>query len=210
MRTFLAMSVLAAALVSSSATAQAPAPGTVLLSLSGGAAMPLGDLGDFAGTGLAFGGSAEFGAGTLPFVLRLDLAYNKFGQKEATVSDGTTTFNVESDVSNFNVTFNAVMGASAAAQVRPYALGGIGFYNTTFDLAASGGGFSFSGDDSKGSFGLNGGAGIRFRMGTLSTFVEGRYHYVMDGVIDAESDSDEIEYKGASYFPIVFGISFGR
>jgi opacity protein-like surface antigen len=206
MRSLLALA-LAGALMARPVGAQTPNP--VLMSISAGGAMPTGDLSDVANTGFNIAGSAEFSPTSIPFSLRIDLGYTKFGEKQVTVSDGTETFEIESNFSNFAGTFNAVFGGRSQAQVRPYAIAGVGFYNTKIDVSVSGTGGSFSGDDTEGSLGFNGGAGLRFRIGTLSTFVEGRYHYVLKGGPNTDPESEDL-FDAAGYFPIVFGISFGR
>ena len=207
MRALLALPFIAVGLIGQSANAQTPNP--VLMSISAGGAMPTGDLSDAANMGFTIAGSAEFSPISIPFALRIDLGYTKFGEKTVSFSEGGTPFEVSSDFSNFAGTFNAVFGGRSPAQVRPYGIAGVGFYNTKVDVSLTGGGDSFSADDTEGSFGINGGAGLRFRMGTMSTFVEGRYHYVLKGGPNTDEDSDDT-FGAAGYFPIVFGISFGR
>jgi opacity protein-like surface antigen len=181
----------------------------VTVSIAAGAAMPLGDMRDFGKTGYTAGAGVEFGTATLPFGLRVELGYSRFGKKTASFTDPDLgTFSAEARLSNLNVNLNAIIGPTVpAAQVRPYAIGGVGFYNSTFDAKFTSGGTTISGDDSKGSLGLNGGAGVRFQFVGFSSFVEARYHYVFKGVPDAESDDNS--WKGGGYLPIVFGISIG-
>jgi hypothetical protein len=57
---------------------------------------------------------------------------------------------------------------SASARLRPYALAGAGSYSTEY------------GDGRKWSFGLSGGGGVRFRLGSMSAFVETRIHEITD------------------------------
>ena len=191
------------------ANAQPPAASPVTAALMGGAAMPMGDMGDFSKTGFTIGGGVEFGVSTLPFGLRAELSYSRFGKKTASFTDPDLgTFSAEARLSNLNVNLNAIIGPTVpAAQVRPYAIGGVGFYNSTLDAKFTSGGTTITGDDSKGSIGLNGGGGVRFQFVGFSSFVEARYHYVFKGVPDAESDDNS--WKGGGYLPIVFGISIG-
>jgi hypothetical protein len=105
---------------------------------------------------------------------------------------------------------NAVLAPRVpAAQIRPYALGGIGFYNSTVDQAFAFGTDAASFDDSKGSLGFNGGIGVRFQFVGFSSFVEARYHHVTKGRAELSEETEEFEWKSASYVPITFGISFG-
>ena len=201
------LSLLAVVAVPSLGAQTTSSPVTV--TLAAGAAMPMGDLSDQAKTGFTAGGGVEFGASTLPFGLRAELLYTRFGEKTATITDpdlGTISASVRP--SNLNINLNAVIAPTVpAAQIRPYAIAGVGFYNTTVDGSFSGGGQSFSGDVSKGGLGLNGGAGVRFQFVGFSSFVEARYHHVFKGAPDPESETES--WKSAGYMPIVFGISIG-
>ena len=192
--------------LSSAQTASSP----VSVSIAAGAVKPIGDTGDFGKTGFSVGGGIEFGTSILPFALRGEIGYNRFGKKTASFTDPDLgTFSAEARLSNLNVNINAVVAPTApAAQIRPYAIAGVGFYNSTVDVKFTTGGTTLSDDDSKGSIGVNGGAGVRFQFAGFSSFVEARYHHVFQGVPDAESDDDS--WKSAGYLPIVFGISIGR
>lgn len=203
--TLFLLSVAAASPSLSAQTVSSP----VTVTVASGAAIPMGDLGDLAKTGFTFGGGVEFGAPTLPFGLRAELIYSRFGEKSFTFTDPDLgSFTAESRPSNLNVNLNAVIAPTVpAAQIRPYAIAGVGFYNTTIDVSFSGGGTSFSGDESKGSFGLNGGAGVRFQFVGFSSFVEARYHHVFKAIPDAESQTES--WKSGGYLPIMFGISIG-
>jgi len=201
------LSLLTVATVSSLSAQTVSSPVTV--TAAAGVAMPMGDLGDMAKTGFTVGGGVEFGASTLPFGLRAELLYTRFGEKTASFTDpefGTISAGVRP--SNLNINLNAVIAPTVpAAQIRPYAIAGVGFYNSTVDISFSGGGESFSGDINEGGLGLNGGAGVRFRFVGFSSFIEARYHHVFKGMPDP--DSEEESWKSAGYLPIVFGISIG-
>lgn len=187
------------------ARAQTPAAASpVTVALMGGAAMPMGDLDDFSDMGFTIGAGGEFGMAMLPFGLRAELGYTRLGEWELVTPDG----NVALRPSNLAVTLNAIIGPTVpAAQIRPYFIGGVGFYNAKFDASVEGDGFDVSGGDSKGGFGLNGGAGVRFQFVGFSSFIEARYHHMFKGMPDFESEDES--WKSASYLPIVFGISIG-
>ena len=199
------LTIVAAAPSLSAQTASSP----VTVTVAAGVAMPMGDLGDMAKPGFTAGGGVEFGASTLPFGLRAELLYTRFGEKTASFSDPDFgTFSASVRPSNLNINLNAVIAPTVpAAQIRPYAIAGVGFYNTTVDASFTGGGESFSGDVSKGGLGLNGGAGVRFQFVGFSSFVEARYHHVFKGMPDFEAEDES--WKSAGYLPIVFGISIG-
>src|SRR5690349_11414388 len=206
-RVLATLSLVACTVVPAIAGAQAASPATVLL--MGGVAMPMGDLDDIGNMGFNLGGGVDFGVSMLPFGLRAELAYTRFGQVDASFPDGEGgTVTVKARPSNLAVTLNAILApkasATSPAQVRPYAIAGLGFYNAKVDASVAGGGLDFSGGDSKGGFGLNGGAGVRFQFVGFSSFIEARYHHLFKGMPDMESDDES--WTSAGYLPITFGI----
>ena len=206
-----AVSIAAVSLIAPAVTgAQAPAS-PVTVALMGGAAMPMGDLADGAKMGFTLGGGVEFGPSTLPFGLRAELAYTRLGEESQSFTDPDLgTFSAAVRVSNLNVNLNAVLAPTVpAAQIRPYAIAGVGFYNSTYDVEFSGGGTSFEGSDDKSSFGLNGGAGVRFQFVGFSSFIEARYHHVFKIIPEGDFEDEEPTWKSGGYLPIVFGISIG-
>jgi opacity protein-like surface antigen len=183
----------------------------VTVSIAAGAAMPMGDLDNIGKTGITFGGGVEFGASTLPVGLRAELGYTRFGKRTTSFSDPDVgSFSAEVRPSNLNLNLNAILAPTVpAAQIRPYAIAGIGFYNSTIDIGFESTEISFEAEDSQGSLGFNGGAGVRFQFVGFSSFIEARYHHVLKGTIDENSTGETPEWKSAGYLPIVFGISIG-
>jgi opacity protein-like surface antigen len=184
------------------------APATVFV--MAGAAMPMGDLDDAVKAGFTVGGGVQFGISTLPVGLRAELAYTRFGEKNASGEIFGEPFAASSKGSNLSVLLNAILAPRVpATQIQPYALAGVGFYNSTVDQAGTfGADIDFAIDDSKGSFGFNGGAGVRFQFVGFSSFVEARYHHILEGRAEL-NENEETEWKSAAYLPITFGISFG-
>lgn len=204
-RFFATAAIALAAAVPAVAHAQTPAS-PVTLVLMGGAAMPMGDLDDLGDMGFTLGAGAEFGMAALPFGLRAELGYTRFGEVTQDFGDGS----VSARPSNLAVTINAIMGPSVpAAQIRPYVIAGAGFYNAKIDASVVGGGFDVSGNESKGGLGLNGGAGVRFQFVGFSSFIEARYHHLFKAMPDPESESENPDWISGGYLPIVFGISIG-
>ena len=70
---------------------------------------------------------------------------------------------------------------------------------TTFARGARTSGVSAS--VTKSGFGLNGGIGFRFPLGGMSTFLEGRYHYIM-------TKDDNQGVPNTAFIPISFGVMF--
>lgn len=158
--------------------------------VSGGASVPLGDLGDFTSTGYHVQLSLE---GRPPAVaaptLRVDGLYAGFGGKDGGAGVNLWTINA-------NIVFNAARDR-ASGGVRPYFLGGVGYYNVKPDL---------DGAEGRGVFGFDAGAGLNFELGEgLGAFVEARYHHALNafegGLLTGED-------RPARFVPVTFGIRF--
>ena len=180
---------LALALVAPVAAAQSASP--IKFGVSGGLTMPLGSLADDVAdeglelsSGFNVSGMLGFQAPMVPFGLRADVGYNSMKNSD-----------IDLDYSNFNGTLNGIFNLGMAPGMSPYVIAGVGIYNQKL----SAGDF----DESKTSFGLNGGAGLRFNLSGFSTFVEARYHYVM-----SDGEKNGVQWDNASFVPISFGIMF--
>lgn len=153
-------------------------------SLAGGIAFPKGSGSDQVNSGYNVAAGLNVGAILLPVGLRLEAAYNAFDAKGNTSSN-----NASANV--FSATANGTFGLGL-----PYLIGGLGYYS-------SGGSYTVGGVNStvsrESALGYNGGVGVRFPLGVISTFAEVRYHK-MSG--DASKGAD------LSYIPITFGINF--
>lgn len=151
------------------------------LSIAGGLAAPVGNLGNAADIGYNVAAGLNFGAPIVPIGLRLEGAYNGFNFKNN--SNGSDRI--------ANATANLVFNLSRLPD-SPYLIGGLGYYHEQFTDPA---GF----DASRNAAGINGGAGLRFPLSGLSTFVEARYHLMFSS---SEGGST------TQFIPITFGISF--
>lgn len=188
------------------------APTPVTVSIMAGAAMPMGDLDDLFDIGYNLTGGVEFAPRMVPFGMRGEIGYTRFRSETLTLPDGEGgEFSFKPKASNLSFVLNAILGPTVpAAQIRPYAIGGVGYYNTSVGGSFSGGGFDVSGSESEGGFGFNGGAGVRFQFVGFSSFIEARYHHLLKGMIEESDDFDApTRWKSAAYLPITFGISFG-
>ena len=160
----LRLCALAATLALPAALHAQVSPGTTF-SASGGLTAPVGDLGDGAKMGyhaqLSLAGRAPLMGGT---TLRADAFYAGMGGKDGGADVKLWSLDI-------NVVFSAAMDRGG---VRPYVLGGVGYYNTTLD-----GGLVET--DGRSSVGFNGGGGLEFDLGEgLGAFLEVRYHHVVD------------------------------
>ena len=148
----------------------------IRIGVAAGAAMPISDLGNSFNTGFNVTGTVGIDPAGLPVGFRADVAYNQFGSKGAT--------SVKAKFAS--VTGNVVV-AMAAVGIKPYAIGGLGFYHVSS---------SVTGTTASNDFGFNVGAGINVPLTGFATFVEARYNRV------SESGGS------ASFVPITFGVMF--
>lgn len=169
------------------------------LGVRGGVSVPLGTLADdgeeggSAQTGFNVGAFVGFMPAALPFGVRAEVGYDRFGIDVGEVPAGV---DFDGDWSFLHGTVNAIVAVPTQGGVRPYLIGGVGIYQAKASFEGSDGETSESFSESDTKFGVNGGAGLRFALGTLSTFVEARYHAVF------------LEGERASYVPISFGVEF--
>lgn len=148
--------------------------------VAGGIAVPTGDLANAANAGYNLAAHVNLGAPLMPIGIRLEGGFNSFDYKQT----GFTTNGSERVISG-TVNATLALGPSGAS---PYLIGGVGAYNRT----VSSSGVSSSGETNAG---FNVGGGLRFPLGTMSTFIEARYHKVL-GNVDTQ------------YVPITFGVNF--
>jgi hypothetical protein len=170
-----AIRIAAVAFVAFASVAQAQRP---VFGVAAGLTAPQGDFGDFVDNGYHIGAAMGFRVPALPVDLRADLAYTTFGAKDP----------VDGNINTLNLSVNA-QHTFAGVALRPYVIGGLGMYRT-----------SGSGDlediESSTDMGLNGGAGLRFKLAGMGAFVEARYTHIM-----TEDDATKV-------IPISFGIIF--
>ncbi|HEY3114210.1 MAG TPA: outer membrane beta-barrel protein [Gemmatimonadaceae bacterium] len=150
------------------------------LGIAGGAAQPMSDLSDGASTG--YNATAAMGI-NLPFIpvgLRIDGAYNQFGEKAG----------VGAKLHVVSATGNVVWRLPSIG-VSPYLIGGAGLYMTTSTTTGT---TSVSTTDNY--LGWNAGAGINLPVSIFHAFVEARYNRV-------SSDTGSIQFV-----PVTVGIMF--
>jgi len=143
--------------------------------VAAGAALPVSDLSDIANTGFNGTVTVGFTPAMIPLGVRIDGAYNQFGLK--------TTGNVHF----LSLTGNLVYKFARAprATVSPYAIGGVGLYNS-----------ESSGGPSENDFGWNLGGGISLPLSGFDTFIEARYNQV------------QVSGGSLKFIPITFGVMF--
>jgi len=171
----LVLATAALALTAGTAAAQRPQ-----ISLGGGVSVPTSDLGEVQSAGWHGQVSMGYRPPLFPVGFRVDGLYHDMAGDLAPAQSFRTAA----------VSGNVVIEAPSLA-VRPYLIGGVGYYNTKFEGAPS-----------RNNVGLNGGVGLKFRLADLESFVEARYHTAMDAI------GPEGGERSARFIPITFGISF--
>lgn len=118
-----------------------------------------------------------------PIGFRVDGMFHEFNQKSP------STYKTRL----MGVTANAVLSMPGAIVLSPYAIGGIGMYNTKSTAPTA---------TSNGDFGANIGAGIKFGLAGFSAFGEARWHVVKSDNVGTAGDNS------FRFIPITFGIMF--
>ena len=129
------------------------------IGVAGGATQPMSDL--KSGSNMGYNGTVALGI-NLPFIpvgLRIDGAYNQFGQKT-----GGAKLHIMSATGN-------VVWKLPSVGVSPYLIGGAGLYRPTVQVS----GFPSA---SENHFGWNAGAGVTLPLTVIKAFVEARYNSV--------------------------------
>jgi len=150
------------------------------LGIAGGAAQPMSDLSD--GAKLGYNGTVAMGI-NVPFIpvgLRIDGAYNQFGEKAG----------IGAKLHVMSATGNVVWRLPSIG-VSPYLIGGAGLYMTTTTTTGT-----VSATQTDNHLGWNAGAGINLPLSVFKAFVEARYNRV-----SATGGSLE-------FVPVTFGIMF--
>ncbi|MDQ3136784.1 MAG: porin family protein [Gemmatimonadota bacterium] len=160
-------------------------------SLGAGASIPLSDYGDFAKTGYHGLVGISFAPSSFPLGIQVDGQYHRLKQDEAF---GNRTSQIIMGTGNLIYKFKT----SEDSKFRPYLIAGAGIYN--FKLVSgddvAGPGVGNLGNTST-DFGLNGGAGFDFKVGSIGAFIEGRFHNVF-------TDGSNLKF-----IPITAGIRLG-
>ena len=151
----------------------------VALGIAAGAAIPIGDFGDFYNTG--FNGTVGLGISSVgtPLGLRFEGMYNKFFGRDDIAGN-------QPDARAIVGTANLVYSLPAQG-ITPYVIGGAGYYGLKVDMPNA---------ESVNKFGLNGGVGALFPLSGFNAYVEARFHHVFTDV------------SSTQFVPVTFGIMF--
>lgn len=146
----------------------------------GGVSVPTSDVRDALENGINGQAFVLIDTGVLP-PFRVNLAYQKFDYRDVLGSGVQGNTRILSGVAAVNLSLFTV------GPLRPYVVAGIGAFGVRDAIEAGTSGPTVS--ESVTEFGIDGGAGLAFRLGRLEAFVEGRVQniYTEAGAIDARS-----------------------
>jgi hypothetical protein len=173
---------IAALVVVASGTARAQSG----LGIAAGWSVPTSDFGDAVNSGYHVTGLLHMAKKDSPIGIRLDGTFSEFDYKIAGLSDAKARL--------IYGTANIVLSATGGK--GPYVIGGGGVYHSSAECTGC--------TSSSTNGGFNAGAGYRFALGSLSTFLEARYHMIPSGS-DATTAGTK---KTTSFIPISFGLIF--
>jgi opacity protein-like surface antigen len=171
MRVTRVLSAVAVA-VTVSAFVPAAAQSQIALGLGGGATFPISDLSNSFSTGYNILATLGVHVPATPLGVRIDGMFNQLPGKSDL--DGGASFNAQIWTANANLVASLIPGSP----ITPYLIAGMGYYNTSYHVSASGSGIFASGSTHDNDFGLNGGAGVKLGFGGIGFFAEARYHYI--------------------------------
>ncbi|MEO8579896.1 MAG: hypothetical protein ABI469_06590 [Gemmatimonadales bacterium] len=175
------LAIAAIALVAAPRVSHAQIPGLVKpfqLGIAGGAAQPMSDL--KTSNDMGYNGTVALGINLplIPVGLRIDGAYNQFGQKA-----GGPKLHVMSATGN-------VVWRLPSVGLSPYLIGGAGLYASAAEVTGLP-------KATSNDFGWNAGAGVALPLTVFKAFVEARYNSV------SVNGGGKMEFV-----PITFGIMF--
>jgi opacity protein-like surface antigen len=154
------------------------------LGLAAGLAVPTGDFGDLAQSGFNVEGNVEFKPETMPFGIRADVFYNRFGIDE----DAT---GVSGNFRSFGAALNAIF-QMAGISATPYLVVGPAIHNIGGDVDDSSVEI-----ESETKFAAQGGVGVKFPLSGITSRVEARYVTIF---------TDD---ENSNFFLIQFGVMGG-
>jgi opacity protein-like surface antigen len=151
--------------------------------VSGGASIPTGDFSDGTKTGFNVGAHLGMRQPLWPIGLRLDGQLNRFEDDIGLGAYLTTT----------GLSLNVVIAPALVSEIRPYIIGGPGFYHLSTDATAA---FGSGARSSENRWGFDVGGGFEYHLTGFTTFLEARYNWV-------KSENSHI-----TFVPISVGIMF--
>ncbi len=164
--------------VAASSSADAQAASSSRFGVNGGVSLPMGDFGDAVGLGFHVGGHFQKAIND-KLHFRANLELGRYGGDDDTPID---------NVMIMGAVANLVLPINTQSALKPYLLGGLGFYNWSVSTDL--------GDNDESDLAFNIGAGYDFKWGSKSMFTELRYLSILS------------EGEATNMLPIVIGIRF--
>ncbi len=206
-RTFASTALLLTACAAVPAMAQIPASGGgavgggaasdhhfLRVGFGGGMSVPTEHAADAFKTGVNGEGFVLIDLGFLP-PIRLNAGYQKFDYKQLVTGQTQGTTSILSGVGGLSITLIPF------GPIRPYVTAGVGAFHISDSVATAAATQSGLPSTSAFKFGLDGGAGVRVKLGRLEAFAEGRVQNVY-------TDQGFINRKNITSVPVSFGILF--
>ena len=195
MRLALGLAALQVAVGSSAAMGQIPRGGgsarPVQLVVSGGLTLPAGDLKDFHDSGFHYDASLLLNIAGFPLTLRPEVSFTRLNVKDALTN--TTSGYGSGDVTQM---LGALGNIELPLGGGLYAIAGGGLLSLKSPSGTTGGA-----DISQSKITFDAGAGLRFHLGGIGGFVEGR-------VGTASYDQGKFGFSKATFIPVTFGLVF--
>ncbi len=143
--------------------ALAQASGGVHFGVEGGASLPVSGSKEDLNNGWQAGALLTFGVPVSPLAVRVEAIYNRMGQ-----------VNSAGDTEVLAGTANLVLSPASLILVKPYFVGGAGYYEVRTKVDTIFG----TGSRNEAKFGWNAGGGVAFSIRGTRLFVEARYQRV--------------------------------
>lgn len=197
LRLVLGLVVLGLGVGRSTALAQFPGRGTstrpIQLVVSGGLSLPAGDLKDFHDTGFHYDASLLLNIAGFPLTLRPEASFTRLGLKDSLSTTGSSGYGSSGDVTQL---FAALGNIELPLGGGLYVIAGGGMLSIKTPSTGA-----TSVDLSQSRVTFDAGAGLRFHLGGISGFVEGRMG-------TASYDQQKFQFSKATLIPITFGLVF--
>ena len=212
--------------------ARAQGDGPVHFNIGGGFTMPVSDVGERFGTGGGFNAGVTFEP-SQTFGIQFEYSFNSLAGNETMIPVSITPGGpvdrqalIESHHDMHYLTFNGILKTPGDAVLKPYAIGGGGWYYRSVSLTTPDVGFTtwcdpywyvcyptaveidrVIGDRSSWDPGINVGGGVTLALGDQAQFyVETRWHYMWGP--EFTDQNGVVQKANGQYFPVTFGFKF--
>ena len=170
----------------------------ISIGIGGGVSVPVSDYKESFKNGFNGQGFVRLNLPGLPIAPRIDFTFQQLDLKDVQRDVGDPLLsggNSQILGGLANLTYGLGVGA-----VRPYVLAGVGVYYLRFETESG----STTSSISDTRFGVNGGAGVTFRLGAISAYLEGR----IDNVWTSDDQDFRENVRSVRVIPVTFGLVF--